>query len=149
MARAVPLLRLLPWLAGPMLRSLPKAYQRDARAAWEAQFGRGLPPSDRAALELPGVRENVLSSAVEALCAGSSGIADELPLFMGRRWGFDPAAVRVPTWLWCGQADVVTPVQMGSHLASVIPDSHLVEYPDEGHMVYISHWSEILRTLAA
>src|SRR5207248_5660358 len=121
MRRAVPLIGRLPWLAGPMLRSLPKAYQRDARAAWESQFGRDLRARDRQELDRPGVRDNILGSALEALRAGSSGVADELPLFLGKAWGFSPSALRVPTWLWYGQADVVTPAQMGSYLAAEIP----------------------------
>jgi pimeloyl-ACP methyl ester carboxylesterase len=75
-------------------------------------------------------------------------VADELPLFLGRRWGFEPAEVRVPTWLWHGQPDVVAPVPMGRYLASEIPDCQLVEYPDEGHMIYVSHSDEILRVAA-
>jgi pimeloyl-ACP methyl ester carboxylesterase len=132
-----------------MLRYLPGAYRRDPGAAWHAQFGRNLPPGDRAELEQPGVRDNILAAAVESLRAGSAGVADELPLFLGRRWGFAPADVRVPTWLWYGQADVFTPIQAGRYLASAIPGAHLVEYPDEGHMVYITHWTAILRTLAS
>lgn len=149
MRRAVPLLGRVPWLAGPLLRSLPDAYRRDPRAAWEAQFGRGLPPADRAELARPGVRENILAAAVEALRSGAQGVTDELPLFLGRRWGFDPAAVKVPTSLWYGQVDVVAPIQMGRYLAAAIPDAQLIEYPDEGHMVYVSHWSDILRALVS
>jgi pimeloyl-ACP methyl ester carboxylesterase len=149
MRRAVPLLRWLPWLAKPMLASLPNAYRRDPLAAWEAQFGRGLAPSDRAAFDAPGVRDNILAASVEALRQGSAGVADELPLFLGRPWGFSAAEVRVPTWLWYGTADTVAPMQMGRFLASVIPDARLVEYADEGHMVYVSHWRDMLQALTA
>jgi pimeloyl-ACP methyl ester carboxylesterase len=147
MRRAVPLLGRFPWMAGPMLRSLPAAYRRDAEAAWEAQFGRGLPASDRQALDEPGIRDNILSAAIEALRTGSDGIADELPLLMGRRSSFSPTDVRVPTLLCYGQADVVTPIQMERQLSSAIPQAELVEFPDEGHMVCITHWAEILRRL--
>jgi pimeloyl-ACP methyl ester carboxylesterase len=147
MQKGVSVLRRLPWLAHPMLRSLPSAYRRDPEAAWEAQFGRNLPVSDRAELDRSGVRENILGAALDAMHTGASGIADELPLFLGRDWGFTPADVRVPTWLWYGQADVITPVQMGRYLARLIPDAALKEFPDEGHMVYLSHWDEILRTM--
>jgi pimeloyl-ACP methyl ester carboxylesterase len=147
MRRAVPLLRWAPWLSGPMLASLPKAYRRDPLAAWEAQFGRGLAPSDRAAFEMPSVRENILAAAVEALRNGSAGVADELPLFMGRNWGFSPSEVCVPTRLWYGQADTVVPLQMGRYLASEIAGAQLVEYPGEGHMLYVSHWRDMLLAL--
>jgi len=148
MRMVVPLLGRLPWLARPMLRSLPDRYRRDPRAAWDGQFGRNLPPSDRAELERPGVRDNILAAAVNAFAAGSDGVADELPLFLGRQWGFNPADIRVPTWLWYGTADVIAPVQMGRYLASVIPEAHLTEYSGEGHMVYVTHWDEIMRTVA-
>jgi len=149
MRRGVGLFRRLPWLAGPTVRSLPAAYQRDSAAAWEAQFGRHLPACDRMELNRPGVRDNLLAAALEAMRSGSSGIADELPLFLGQPWQFDPASVRVRTWLWYGQDDVIAPVQMGRFLASRIPDSQLVEYPSEGHLVYVTHWTEILRALTS
>jgi pimeloyl-ACP methyl ester carboxylesterase len=95
------------------------------------------------------VRDNLLSAAVEALRQGADGIADELPLFLGRDWGFSPASVSVPTWLWYGQADMFAPVQMGRYLASQVPGASLIECPDEGHMLYVTHWDDILRTLVA
>ena len=79
---------------------------------------------------------------------GFDGIADELPLFLGRDWGFSPASVSVPTWLWYGQADTFAPVQMGRYLASHILGASLIEYPDEGHMLYVTHWDDMLRTVA-
>jgi len=147
MRTIVPVLRRAPWVAGPMLRSLPDAYRRDARAAWEAQFGRNLPPCDRAELEVPTVYEGILTAAVEAVRPGAQGIADELPLFLGRSWQFDPTEITVPTWLWYGEADIFAPVQMGRYLAQVIPGATLTHYGAEGHMVYIRHWAEILRTV--
>jgi pimeloyl-ACP methyl ester carboxylesterase len=144
MRRAVPLFRSLPWLAGLMLRGLPAQYQRDPRAAWEKQFGSKLGPSDRHALEQPGVFDAILAPAVEAMRQGSAGIADELPLFLGRPWGFAPGDVSVTTWLWYGGADTFAPPQMGRYLAREISDSTFVEYPGEGHMLHITHWPEIL-----
>jgi pimeloyl-ACP methyl ester carboxylesterase len=148
MRDGVGVLRRLPWLSQLMVRSLPAKYRRDPQAAWEAQFGRNLPPSDRAELEQrPGLRENLLAAAVEAMRGGSAGVGDEVPLFLGLDWGFAPAEVRVPTWFWYGQADVLVPSQMAHFLAASIPGATLTEFPGEGHMVYVSHWEPILRTI--
>jgi pimeloyl-ACP methyl ester carboxylesterase len=149
MARAMPLMRRLPWLARPMLTSLPRQYRKDPERAFEKQFGQGLPAADRAALAQPDIHTNILQSAVEALRPGSKGMAQEMPLFMGRPWGFRPEQVQSEVSLWYGDADPLTPPQMGEYLAGAIPQSHLTVYPGEGHMVYINHWAEILRTLAA
>lgn len=63
------------------------------------------------------------------------------------RWYLTPPDVRVATWLWYGTADRLTPTQMGRYLATASPGARLSEFPDEGHMVYISHWDEIVRTI--
>jgi pimeloyl-ACP methyl ester carboxylesterase len=147
MTQATWLLGRMPWLAKPLVASLPKAHRRDPLSAWQSQFGEGLPPSDLAQFDVPAVRENILAAAVEAMRPGPAGIADELPLFLGRKWGFSPTDVRIPTWLWYGAADTVAPVQMGRYLATVLPDARLIEYPDEGHMIYVSHWREMLLAL--
>ncbi len=145
----MPLFRRLPWLARPMVASLPRRYRRDPEAAFEKQFGHGLPESDRAALARPDVHANILQSAVEALRPGSKGMAQELPLFMGRPWGFRPEQVGTQVHLWYGAADPLAPPQMGEYLAQALAHAQLTVFPDEGHMVQINHWVEILRTLAA
>jgi pimeloyl-ACP methyl ester carboxylesterase len=148
MQRAVPVLRRLPWLARPMLASLPKQYRRDPELAFAKQFGHGLPASDSAVLAQPAVHANVLAGAVEALRPGAKGLAQELPLFLGRPWGFRPEDIRVPVRLWYGAADTLVPLQMGQYLAQALPMSQLEVYPDEGHTLHLTHWAEILRSLA-
>ncbi len=91
---------------------------------------------------------NVLAGAVEALRYGSRGLAHEAPLFLGRPWGFRPEEIRTPVWLWYGEADSIVPLQMGHYLAKAIPRSQLTIYPGEGHMLHITHWDDILHTLA-
>jgi pimeloyl-ACP methyl ester carboxylesterase len=149
MRRAVPLLRRFPWLARPLLASLPKQYRQDPEQAFEKQFGHGLPASDRAVLAQPAVHANLLAGAVEALRPGAKGLAQELPLFLGRPWSFRPEEIRVPVSLWYGEADTLVPVHMGRYLARIIPTSQLTVYPDEGHTLHLTHWADILRTLTA
>jgi pimeloyl-ACP methyl ester carboxylesterase len=149
MQQGVGLFRRMPWMARLLFASLPGQYRRNPEKAFEQQFGHGLPEADRAVLSRPDVHANVLAGAVEALRGGARGLAHEAPLFLGRPWGFRPEDIRTSAWLWYGDADSIVPVQMGHYLAQAIPQSQLTIYPGEGHMLHITHWDEILQTLAA
>jgi pimeloyl-ACP methyl ester carboxylesterase len=149
MQQGVELFSRMPWMAQLLFASLPGQYRRNPDKAFEQQFGHGLPDSDRAVLERPDIRANVLAGAIEALRSGSRGLAHEAPLFLGRPWGFRPEDIRAPVWLWYGDADSIVPLQMGQYLANAIPRSRLTVYPGEGHMLHITHWDDILQTLAA
>jgi pimeloyl-ACP methyl ester carboxylesterase len=142
------LLRAAPWLAGPLLRSTPKRFRRDPDKAFDQQFGE-LCESDAAALRDPAARANLLAAATEAMAAGHAGVAAESLLLFVRPWGFSPADVRAPVDLWYGDADTLVPPQMGEHLARTIPNSRLHVLRGEGHMVYVTHWAEILERLQA
>ena len=63
---------------------------------------------------------------------------------LGRAWGFDPAAITAPTWLFHGTDDHSVPLTASQTLAGAIPGATLREYPGEGHLIYISHAEEIL-----
>jgi pimeloyl-ACP methyl ester carboxylesterase len=149
MQQGVGLFSRMPWMARLLFASLPRQYRRNPERAFEQQFGHGLPDSDRAVLARPDVHANVLAGAVEALRPGSRGLAHEAPLFLGQAWGFRPEAIGIPVWLWYGDADSIVPLQMGRYLANAIPHSELTLYPGEGHMLHITHWDEIIGTLAA
>ena len=103
----------------------------------------------RMAKGLPGVRDNILAGAVEAHRPGGKGMALDMQLLFARHWGFEPEDVKVPVKLWYGDADDITPPQMGRYLAERLPDAELTVYPGEAHMLVIAHWAEILRSLAA
>ena len=147
MRRFLPLMRTFPWLANVFVSPLPGEYRRDPARAFEKQFGRDLPECDRRALADEQVRGNLLAGAVEAVRQGSKGLGNDVQLFMARPWGFSPSSLRVPIHLWYGESDTLTPPQMGHYLAQSIPQSHLTVYPNEGHMIFYTHWSDILTTL--
>ena len=148
MQQGVKMFRHMPWMARLAFASLPKQYRSNAKQAFEKQFGPLLSSADRAVMENREVCDNHLQGAVEALRQGSTGLAHEAVLFMGRPWGFCPEDIRVKVWLWYGQDDAVVPPQMGQYLAHAIPNSHFTLFPGEGHMLHITHWTELLTTLA-
>lgn len=146
MARGMPALRRMPWLARLFASSLSRDFKRNPAAAFEKQFGSGLPDSDRSELARPEVREIVLRAAVEGTRGGARGLAREMQL-ISAPWGFDPHAITVPALLWYGDDDPLTPPQMGRYLADALPNARLTVYDGEGHMAYVTHWPEILTQL--
>ncbi|MGN6867312.1 MAG: alpha/beta fold hydrolase [Solirubrobacteraceae bacterium] len=146
MARGMPALRRMPWLARLFASSLPRQFKRDPAKAFETQFGAGLPDSDRRELERPEVREIILRAAVEGTRGGARGLAREMQL-ISAPWGFDPHAIEAPALLSYGSEDPLAPPQMGRYLADALPNARLTVYDGEGHMVFLTHWEEILTQL--
>jgi pimeloyl-ACP methyl ester carboxylesterase len=91
----------------------------------------------------------LLDAAVESTRGGARSLALEAQLMFSRPWGFEPSSIAVPTRLWYGADDTLTPPSMGEYLHAQIAGSELVVYPDEGHMALFTHWDEIVRTLVA
>jgi pimeloyl-ACP methyl ester carboxylesterase len=60
----------------------------------------------------------------------------------------DLAAVRVPTWIACGERDPVVPLAEARLLAASIPDATLTVYPDAGHL-FFSEWPRVREDFAA
>src|SRR5205814_5334477 len=109
MAKAVPGLRRAPWLASIATSTLPRQYRKDPARAFDRQFGRDLPASDRAALADPAVLRPLLDAAVEATRQGAAPLATELRLLFARPWGFAPDDITTATRLWYGPGDTLTP----------------------------------------
>jgi pimeloyl-ACP methyl ester carboxylesterase len=104
------------------------------------------PPADQAIMNRLEIRELCITSEIEAFRPGINGMAWDIRLIT-RPWGFRLEEIQVPVYIWHGTGDVDTPVAMGKILAARIPTSHLTICPDEGHMLLIPHWEEILTQL--
>ncbi|MFI6100568.1 alpha/beta fold hydrolase [Lentzea sp. NPDC051213] len=64
-------------------------------------------------------------------------------------WGFDPAAIRVPTLLLHGERDGVVPASHSRWLASRIPGAELRVTPGDGHISVLDHAPAALDWLLA
>jgi pimeloyl-ACP methyl ester carboxylesterase len=91
-----------------------------------------LPPSDRKALESQSLRRALTDASIEALRNGVRGAAAD-GLLYGKNWGFSLRDIRVPVFLWHGEADVIVPATMGHYLAANIPGCRAWFYPEDGH----------------
>ncbi|WP_330474963.1 alpha/beta fold hydrolase [Terrabacter sp. C0L_2] len=106
-----------------------------------------LPPVDRAAMTGE-LGEYLAAASRHAGAQGIVGWRDD-DLTHTRPWGFDLAAVRVPTAVWQGTEDLMVPFAhaqwLAAHVAGTRP--HLVE--GEGHVSLLMRMGDILDDLLA
>jgi len=105
-------------------------------------------PADRPVLARDEVRGMFAADVREAFRSGPAGPAWDLGL-LARPWGFDPAALRVRTWLWHGTADKVVPCSHGRYLSQVIPGCRPEFVPGAGHFFAFERLAGILAELLA
>jgi pimeloyl-ACP methyl ester carboxylesterase len=108
---------------------------------------RDRPAADEEVLKIPGVRENCIESDVEAYRQGLTGFSWEVRL-LTRPWGFGLEQIKVPVYLWHGTADDFTTTGMARYMSEKIPGCNSYIYENEGHMLLIPRWEEILTALA-
>jgi pimeloyl-ACP methyl ester carboxylesterase len=105
-----------------------------------------LPDIDTRALAQPAMRESFLTSYLEAFRRGSWGVAQDLRV-LTRPWGFDLAAITVPTLISHGDADTTVPLQHARLYAQAIPGARLQVHPGDGHFSILCAEREILGAL--
>ncbi len=91
-----------------------------------------LPPVDIAALTGE-FADDLAASFRGAVVNGIEGWLDDDLAFL-QPWGFAPADVTVPTFLWHGLEDLVVPVAHGRWLAANLPNVTAHLEPGEGHL---------------
>ncbi len=138
--------RYIPW---PLGRVLTWWFFRE-RAADPAKFmdrdnGRR-PPADDEVLSDPEIRAVCVQSETEAFRHGLLAFSWDARLITCP-WGFSLNEIKVPVQLWHGTADDSTSIRMARYMADKIPNCKLIVCEDEGHMLLIPHWEEILAAL--
>jgi pimeloyl-ACP methyl ester carboxylesterase len=107
-----------------------------------------VPDVDRAALK-GDAGEDLAADFAEAVRKGAAGWIDDDLAFV-RPWGFDPAGVTVPTFLWQGDADLMVPFAHGRWLAERIPGAAAHMLAGEGHIsLIVNRIDEVLDELVA
>jgi pimeloyl-ACP methyl ester carboxylesterase len=82
----------------------------------------------------------------ETFRQGLRGIRWEL-IDIFQPWGFRLADIPIAVHLWHGAQDPWVTQAHVDFTASTIPDCTLTVWPDCGHLGFVKHWDEILRTL--
>ncbi len=94
----------------------------------------------------PGARRALFVSLRESLRQGPTGINWDNVAFVGP-WGFDLGDVRSRVHLWYGGRDQMVPSAHGEWLAGELPDAELVCFRDEGHLLPLRHWKEMVQAV--
>ncbi|HEU5438993.1 MAG TPA: alpha/beta hydrolase, partial [Ktedonobacterales bacterium] len=141
-ARCVPypLLKRMDDSIAPRLRSDPETYYR-LLMRFRVHWG------EKTRLSKAPIAPATLDAFAEGYRQGGAGPAWDTHLGV-RAWGFASRHLSVETYLWHGSKDILASPAMARVLARAIPNCHATIYPDEGHLVFYQHASEILTTLA-
>jgi len=134
--------RRVPSAARLLLRLMAQRRRRSPRRFLDGMIRR-MPEPDRALLSHPKFREVFERDLGEAFRSGSRGAAWEALLY-ARPWGFRLQDIRIEVHLWQGEKDVNVPPAMGRYQAQVIPNCKAAFYPEEGHLLGITHLAEII-----
>jgi pimeloyl-ACP methyl ester carboxylesterase len=102
-----------------------------------------LPSADRRAIGEAGMRDAFLANYTEAFRRGSQGVAQDLRV-LSQPWGFQLAAIRVPTSVHHGEADTTVPAEHARRYAEAIPGARLHLHPGHGHFSILTASREML-----
>lgn len=103
--------------------------------------------ADRYMFDNSGLTKRLNDTIREGFRQGYKGPELDLKLYC-TDWGFDLKKIRTKTYLWYGEKDQNASLAMGKYYAWQIPGSKLTIYPNEGHLIAITHAEQILRTLS-
>lgn len=108
----------------------------------------GADPSRRATYAaIPGSAEAMALGVADSVVQGLDGLVRDLELQVEQP-DVDLSLARCPVDLWYGAHDHTAPPAFGRWWAEHLPDGVLTVVPQEGHLIALTHWQEILRDLA-
>lgn len=103
--------------------------------------------ADRAVLSSSdSLQKNKERNSKEAFKQGKKGAAHDLKIYTDD-YGFRLKDIKAKVYLFYGDADKNVSLNMGKYYASQIPGNKLTIYPNEGHLISITHAEEILKAL--
>jgi pimeloyl-ACP methyl ester carboxylesterase len=92
-----------------------------------------LPEIDQPIVSRPEIRAMISAAYAEGMRPGLDGVLDDTMALYALPWGFDPATITVPVYLWHGALDTLVPAAHSRWLAERVPSVVLVTAPDVGH----------------
>ena len=134
-----------PWLFRLMLWKIA----RDARKNPASIFSlfTDVSEPDKVALARPDVKQVFEQMVVESFRQGTRGAALDWML-EARPWGFSLQEIRMPVYVWHGEADKILSVEQGRILAKAMPNARSKFFPNEGHTLIVNYCEEIFSAMA-
>lgn len=97
---------------------------------------------------VPGAIDVLVAGLVDAVAQGMDGLARDLELQVEPP-DVDWSAATSPVDLWYGERDTTAPPAFGRWWADALPAATLTVVPGAGHLVALTHWTQILQHLIA
>ncbi len=94
------------------------------------------------------IRAGLKAAFAEAVRTSGGGWVDDARSFT-LDWGFDPAGIRIPVYLWHGEQDRFSPVGHTRWLAAHVPGSTLEIAPHAAHFSAMEVLVDMLRWITA
>lgn len=101
---------------------------------------------DQLLMQDPEVQRCLGTMWVEGARQGATGLAAGWVALWALDRGFAPADVSRPVTAWHGSADDVVPSPQAERYIAAIPGARFRLIEDEGHLLALPHWAEILAT---
>jgi pimeloyl-ACP methyl ester carboxylesterase len=99
--------------------------------------------ADKALMTQPGVKRAFEHAVIGVFEQGTRAATYDKALF-ARPWGFSLNEIKMPVHIWQGEADTFIPVKHAHILAEAIPDARTRFFPNEGHLLIVTHFEELL-----
>jgi pimeloyl-ACP methyl ester carboxylesterase len=129
----------------PEVRELLASLDADTEDALGEDYK--LSEQDAEVLQRADLRAMLAASTREGVGQRIDGMVDD-DLAFTQPWGFDPAAIAIPTAVWYGPHDTLVPPGHGEWLGRTIPNAEVVLL-DGGHFAIYDRTGELLSWLSA
>ncbi len=93
----------------------------------------------------PGVKQAFEHMFMGAFEQGTRAATYDLAL-LARPWGFLLREIKMPVHIWHGYADTFVPIKHAQVLAEEIPEARPRFFPNEAHVLIVTHFEELLKT---
>ena len=121
-------------------------WYQDPDTIWE--WEREGPAVDVPILARPDVREALTQMWREGARQGVGGLVDDW-IALSLPWGFTLADLKAPVSVWQGELDHLVGPAHAHYFSAVLPNATLVLYPQDGHLLLLQHWGEMLAAVSA
>jgi len=142
------------WLADHLPRAMALLYSASGQLMRRSPLvarkfvAAGFPKLDREVVDRPGVASRLQRAYIDATRSGGSGLAEDMRVLLAP-WGFDPAEIRVPVFVFHGRRDAIVPPKHAEQWIEILPHARPVWFEDAGHFLIEDHIEEVLDVLAA
>ncbi len=97
---------------------------------------------------IPGALDVLVAGLVDAVAQGMDGLVRDLELQVEPP-DVDWSAATGPVDLWYGERDTTAPPAFGAWWVGALPDAIIQVVPSAGHLIALTHWTQILQQLTA